>query len=289
MTVAKQSALSQAGRIGFVGDLHGDLGALLAAAETMQSCQVNIVIVTGDFGFVWPGVNYKRTLDKISRRLARLGVTLYFVDGNHEWFPELYTYPVQGDGQRRLRENVVHLPRGFRVTLRSGRVLAALGGANSIDRDLRQSNVDWWAEESITQEDLSALGAAPVDVLVGHDAPLRVPSLDWGLAANELGLSDEMREYSLAGRRAFHKGFRAVQPALYLGGHYHRPVDEYISVDGRRSEFAAHVVLLDQAGPARSSLAVLDSNSLAISAVSRLHRRLYTERPAVIPRHVSLA
>ena len=260
-----QGALSQEARIGFIGDLHGDLGALLAAARTMRARGVRVAIVTGDFGFVWPGVNYKRTLDKISRRLAGLDLMLFFVDGNHEWFPELHSYPVHDDGLRRIRENIIHLPRGFRSTLATGRVLAALGGANSIDRDERIPGRDWWADESIGEDDLVSLGAASVDVLVGHEAPLPIPSLDWALAANELGLSKETLDYSLDGRRTFHRGFAAVQPELYVGGHYHRYVDETVTFDGWTSRFECHIVILDQVSSASQCMAVVDVGTLQTS------------------------
>jgi len=258
-------SIDSAPRIGFVGDVHGDLGALLAAAQTMRSRGVDTLIVTGDFGFVWPGVNYKRTLDKISRRMSGLGVVLYFVDGNHEWFPELYSYGVDADGQRRLRDNIVHLPRGYRVKLSSGKELAALGGANSIDRDVRVEGVDWWAEESITVGDLARLGTDPAEILVGHDAPLRVPSLDWILAGNELALSDEMLAYSLAGRRTFHRGFFELKPELYVGGHYHRYVNEVVTFDDSTSRFECRVVILEQVSPQSLSLAVLDTATLQAS------------------------
>jgi len=260
-----QGALSQEARIGFIGDLHGDLGALLAAARTMRARGVRVAIVTGDFGFIWPRVNYKKTLDKISRRLSALDFTLYFVDGNHEWFPELFTYPTGDDGLRRVRDNIFHIPRGYRVRLVTGRVLAALGGAHSIDRDERIPGFDWWAEESVGASDLERLGAAPADVLVGHDAPLRVPSLDWALAANELDLSEEMLAYSLAGRRLFHRGFAALQPELYVGGHYHRHVDEKVTFHNWTSRFECRVLVLDQVSRGLLCLAVIDADTLQAS------------------------
>jgi len=270
---ARPCPLTLAEHVGFVGDLHGDLGALLAAARSLRGLGVDIGIAAGDFGFVWPGVNYKRTLDKISNRLQDLDFTLYFVDGNHEWFPELFTYPVGVDGQRRVRENVIHLPRGYRTTLTSGREFAALGGANSIDRDERREGHDWWPEETISESDLVSLGDGPVDLMVGHDAPLRVPSLDWALAANELGLSEEMQEYSFAGRRALHRGFSALQPELYIGGHYHRFIDEIVDFDDWRSTFRTRVVLLDQASQGNQSTAIVDSSTLEVVILGQNHQQ----------------
>jgi len=259
-----RNPLATASYLGFIGDLHGDVGHLLEAVRALHSSGVKVAIVTGDFGFVWPGVNYKRTLDKLGRRLTALGVTLYFVDGNHEWFPELDSYSSDGDGLRRLRTNIIHLPRGYRVVLASGKVLAALGGANSIDREEREKGSDWWPSESITEEDLSALGYEHADLLVGHDAPVRVPSLDWALAANTLNLTDEMLAYSLAGRRLLTRGVMAVRPSVFIGGHYHRFADELVEFDCFDSPFSVRVVILDQVGPRHVCLAVLDVESLEL-------------------------
>lgn len=261
---AKTNPLSSAEQVGFIGDLHGDLGSLLGAARTLRVRNVDVVIVVGDFGFVWPGVNYRRTLDKISRRLSMLDTTLYFVDGNHEWFPELHSYAIEDDGLRRLRDNVIHLPRGYRTEIASGKTLAALGGANSIDRDDRVNRTNWWREESVTEADLAELGSEPVDVLVGHDAPLGLIALDQMLAENKLDLSTEMIEYSRAGRTVLSQALGAVRPSLYVGGHYHYPIDEVLGLPGTSGERPTRVILLDQVGRHAACLAVLNGTALTI-------------------------
>lgn len=129
--------LSTDWRVGFLGDLHGDLDHLLRVAQTMWAHGISTLVVLGDFGFIWPRGNWVNTIDKISRRLRKLGQVLYFVDGNHEDFARLHSFPVDADGLRRIRSNIIHLPRGYRTALVSGKKMAVLGGANSIDRDHR--------------------------------------------------------------------------------------------------------------------------------------------------------
>jgi hypothetical protein len=82
-------------------------------------------------------LTFNTILPRMSKRLHAKGQTLYFVDGNHEDFTALYKFPISADGLRWVRPNIVHLPRGYRTTLVSGRTLAALGGANSVDFALR--------------------------------------------------------------------------------------------------------------------------------------------------------
>ena len=105
------------------------------------------MIQLGDFGVIWPGENWQVALRDLSRALTRNGQTLHFVDGNHDYHPRLFGYPIDENGYRWVSWNVAHLPRGFRTRIGENRVLTALGGANSTDRDLRLENVDWWAAE----------------------------------------------------------------------------------------------------------------------------------------------
>ena len=272
--------LQKARKIGLLGDTHGDMGHLLAAARTFKARGIDIVIQAGDWGFIWPNENWNRNLDKISRRLDSLGMLLLVVDGNHDWLHKINEFPINPDGLRRLRHNVAHLPRGYRTTLlpydsgwpantvSPGRVLAVLGGANSVDKQHRTEGADWWAEESITEVDLAVLGSEHADVLIGHDAPLDVPDLDRTLASNSSGWPPEAVAYADQGRRMFHRGFMAVRPELYVGGHYHHHVDQTLTYSDTAGSFRCRVVVLDQARPKAISLAVLDTWTLQLELLT---------------------
>jgi hypothetical protein len=258
-----RNALSTANRLGLLGDLHGDLEHLFIAARTMRARGVDVVIQLGDFGVIWPGENWPKNLDKISRRLGALGMTLFVIDGNHEAFPLLFRFPVGPDGLRLLRHNIAHLPRGYRTTLSSGRTLATFGGANSIDRALRTENVDWWPEESPNETDLAALGREPVDILLGHEAPLGLPELDKRMKADRGLWPAEAHTYSADGRRMFHRAFLAVRPRICLGAHYHRFYDhQCVGFGEGHDAFECRVVTLDQSGPKNIAQAILDVETL---------------------------
>jgi predicted phosphodiesterase len=265
-----RNALSTTNRLGLLGDLHGDLEHLFIVARTMQARGVGVVIALGDFGVIWPGENWPKNLDKISRRLAALGTTLFVIDGNHEAFPLLHQFPVGPDGLRRLRHNIAHLPRGYRTTLSSGKTLATFGGANSIDRGPRTEGVDWWPEESITEANLAALGREPVDILLGHEAPLGLPELDRRMKADRGLWPAEAHTYSADGRRMFHRGFMAVRPQVFIGGHYHRFYDHQVVTFGEGDRaFHCRVVTLDQSGPKNIAQAILDVKTLDLSFFRR--------------------
>ena len=269
------SSLQSAGKLGLIGDLCGDLGALLDLSKSMATHGVHALLALGNVGLLWACTDGAPAIAKLSRRLRAAGQTFYWVDGNHEDFGRLATFTVDADGLRRLAPNVIHLPRGYRTTLASGRTLAALGGANSIDRHLRSSK-DWWPDEAITQTDLDALGDTHVDVLVGHDAPLDLLTLDRRLAETDQYWPADSLEYAQRGRDMFHRGFLHTTPGLYLGGHYHRHIDETVGYVAGDGTFASRVVLLDMVQNAQSaSAAILDTDTLQL--------RFFTVRGVELP------
>lgn len=261
--------LATAKEVGLLGDLHGDVEHLFIAARNFAARGVHVIVQLGDFGVVWPGENWQKNLDRISRRLTGLGIVLYVVDGNHEGFQLLYDFPVDAHGARPLRHNIVHLPRGYRTVLASGRVLAILGGGNSIDRDLREPGVSWWPEESITDDDLAALGDEPADIVLGHQAPLHVPDLDREIEPARNWWPASVVHYAEAGRQMFHRGFLAVRPSLSVGGHYHCFVDQTVDYGKGDAAFRCRVVVLDQAGSKTVAQAVLDVETLELVYFNR--------------------
>lgn len=159
--------LEETSRIAFAGDWHGNYRYAHAAMHYAALNDAQVILHVGDFG-VWKPYKF---LDGINKSAEQLGLTVLFVDGNHEQHHWLNVQPVDEDGVRRLRERVWHLPRGFWWEFSGVRFLA-LGGAHSVDRQYRRRDVDWFAEEHLSIADLHrASQAREVDVIVSHDAP----------------------------------------------------------------------------------------------------------------------
>ena len=264
-----ESPILTASHIGVLGDTHGDLEHVFHISRMMAGHEIQALLVLGDFGFIWPEPKSSRNLDRLAKRLAEHSQTLYFVDGNHEYFPKLLEYPIADDGLRYVRPNIVHLPRGTRLTLKGGLTLAALGGANSADRHLRVPGKEWWAEEQIQDSDLAALGHDPVDVLVGHEAPMPLPTLDRNLPELAAMRPPEINEYIAEGRRQFTRGFMQVRPRLFMGGHYHRHLDETLSFGHGDDTFESRVVILDMNGRKGVNSAVLNTSTLELRFLDR--------------------
>ena len=260
--VEDRVSLEDADLIGVMGDIHGDLIHALQVLRIFADRGIRAVIQLGDFGVIWPGENWQVSLRDLSRALTRNGQTLYFVDGNHDYHPRILGYPIDENGYRWVSWNVAHLPRGFRTQVGKSHVLAALGGANSTDRDLRSENVDWWPTEQISEDDLTALGTKPVDVLVGHESPILY------VRDPDPRVPPEIMEYARQSNEMFRRAVVQTRPQITFGGHYHLHRDQI-------EEFSAttplHVrsVVLDMNGNDRVSQAILDPKTLEIEFLLR--------------------
>ena len=90
------------------GDLHGDLSRF-SDPRIRRLRKGDILIVCGDFGFIWSGSGKEQ---KILKKLGRLPYAVLFVDGCHENFDLLRDYPVtdwNGGKAQVIEGGLVHL------------------------------------------------------------------------------------------------------------------------------------------------------------------------------------
>ncbi len=95
------------------GDTHGvvDCFKLITFGKEMPLTKKDYVIVAGDFGGVWDQKNLESDL----QIYTDLPFTTLFVDGNHENFDILNSYPVTewiGGKVHMIKPDVIHLMRG---------------------------------------------------------------------------------------------------------------------------------------------------------------------------------
>lgn len=110
------------------------------------------IIIAGDFGGVWS----MDTLERDLQPFSDLPVTVLFVDGNHENFDLINSYPVEmwnGGKVHKIKPDIIHLMRG-QVFEIEGKTIFTFGGATSIDKDYRVEGESWWLQELPTYEEL---------------------------------------------------------------------------------------------------------------------------------------
>ncbi len=194
------------------GDIHGDPRRLstMSFPEQLEMTRDDYVIILGDFGLVWSNSKEENYwLDWLNSK----SFTTLFVDGNHEGFDLLYTFPVvdfHGGKAHKIRDNIYHLMRGYVFDI-CDKKFFAFGGASSHDiqdgildpddfadmddfRDtykrwrksgkmFRVKGVSWWSQEMPNDEEMERGRQSlkdvknKVDFVITHCAPLGVASV----------------------------------------------------------------------------------------------------------------
>lgn len=165
------------------GDCHGDFRRFSTSIfpEQKEMTRNDFVIILGDFGGIWcNSKEEKYWLDWLNDK----PFTTLFVDGNHECFNLLSTFPVVdfcSGKAHKIRDNIYHLMRGYVFNL-CGKKFFAFGGASSHDisdgilnpddfrdkeefkrrykqwqkigREFRVKGVSWWEEELPSEEEM---------------------------------------------------------------------------------------------------------------------------------------
>lgn len=160
------------------GDVHGNQYRWKREIEPRLT-DGDIIIVCGDFGIGFWSKSYGCSEEEFFDYISEKSYTLLFIDGNHENFTKLYSYPVEewrGGKIHKIRHNLIHLMRGEVYNV-EGRTIFTFGGGYSLDRKSRVENVTWWRQEMPTEEEyqngLKNLERVnfEVDIIITHTAP----------------------------------------------------------------------------------------------------------------------
>ena len=158
------------------GDIHGRPDILDEILKILKPG--DILIVVGDFGVGF--FDSYCSEEKFYDYIAKMQITLIFIDGNHEVFPKLNGYAVSewnGGKVHKIRDNIIHCMRGEVYTI-EGKTIFTFGGGYSMDRENRTEGFDWFPEENITED--QRLNAEKnlarvnykVDYCISHTAPI---------------------------------------------------------------------------------------------------------------------
>lgn len=217
------------------GDWHGNTQfALKALRFSYVDDFADIYLHTGDFG-IWPETISKKSNSYISlleKELKSQDRELWFIDGNHENFEILDNLEKDSRGLGIVSPHIYHIPRGHRWEWNETTFLG-LGGAVSIDRDLRRNFIDYFPAEEIREQDVKlALNGGPVDILLTHEAPTEakpVPYKDFGGSINR----DVRRSTN-----AILELIQGLTPRLNIHGHYH--IDKVTAIDIKGADGKEH-------------------------------------------------
>lgn len=137
------------------GDTHGkvDFNKIKTINEKGILSKDDYLIIAGDFAAIFD----PNTLNQDLAIYNELPFTVLFVDGNHENFTLLNSYPVSmwnGGKVHIIKDNIIHLMRGQVYSI-EGKTIFTFGGAVSVDQYRRIENVSWWKEEMPSKEEFN--------------------------------------------------------------------------------------------------------------------------------------
>lgn len=164
------------------GDTHGDIDFNKLLADNLKHLTAeDYVIVCGDCGVLF----FPREQEKMIKMYSSLPFTVLFVDGNHENFDLLESYPVEewhGGKIHRISDKLIHLMRGQVFEL-EGHTFFTFGGAFSIDKAWRKPGISWWPQEMPSDEEVEEgfknleKYHNQVDYVLTHDCPITIGRL----------------------------------------------------------------------------------------------------------------
>jgi UDP-2,3-diacylglucosamine pyrophosphatase LpxH len=194
-----------------VGDLHHDADFVIEAIKCGREIGVDAYLQVGDMGF-WPNrTDCADFFDEVNAAL-QFGETWYWLDGNHD------NHDMLTPGMR--VGAIQHLPRGHRWSW-WGKTWMAVGGGATLNRRAYTPGWDWFPKETLSLAEAEHC-ARPggVDIIVSHDCPDYVPSLQQLLRPEKFP-ADEIAE-SERHRTVIGSIVDAVRPSRLIHGHYHK-------------------------------------------------------------------
>lgn len=190
------------------GDTHGDAGYIKRLCIHANENNIKDIIVCGDFGY-WPRLpDSDIFFKKLNAFLLHHDLSLYFVDGNHEDFEDLYKLPLDVVSEIPQSRNCYYIPRAVTIEI-DGRKIMGFGGGVSIDKDRRINRQSWFSEETIKPEEIGRIKDKDVDILITHDAPMNLAR----------GFKNDPE--SQMNRDMIKQIIGIVNPKILCHGHYH--------------------------------------------------------------------
>lgn len=201
--------------------------------QQKEMTKEDYLIICGDFGGIFSGDNEEKYWLKW---LSDKKFTTLFIDGNHENFDLLNSFPenrFHGGNAHKISDKIYHLMRG-QVFEIDGKKIFTFGGASSHDKEYRTEGKNWWKAELPSDEEYKTAicnlnkSDNNVDIIITHCAPTSIQK-----EVNEKYDINKLTDFleDLKNRITYSKWFF---------GHYHKDLE----VDNKHTAIFERVVLL---------------------------------------------
>lgn len=235
-----------------VGDIHGDYNALARHIEDtgLQHC---VVVCCGDIGLgFYPQEETWRLLEPVDRLCAQRDVEVVFLRGNHDdpaWYDETEKGILSHLG-------LLHITAVKDYTVLCGAAsdhnILCVGGAVSIDRDVRIAFLSYWPDEAPVYRPTVISGIPedhPITAMCSHSAPYWCQPLTKGAILDWAVVDGDILEDTHDERLAMALIYEWMHPLLgddtispcplksWYYGHFHDHISEDIEVEGNKVSY----------------------------------------------------
>lgn len=199
----------------WIGDTHANIERMDQLIQVAVENNVDKMIQVGDFGW-WPRQREgQRFIDFVTKKIKTVGLDpLIFIPGNHEDWDNLEAQDAIKSGYHRLTDSIYTAGRGTIDKIGNTTVLF-VGGAQSVDKDVRTPGFDWFPQEEISQKEcndiieLITIVNTAIDIMVCHDT------------IDGIALPVHLIEGYGNVRRALRAIADVARPKKLIHGHYH--------------------------------------------------------------------
>lgn len=175
------------------GDTHGDIKSF-SGRKARKIKEDDTLIVCGDFGFLWDNSESEQ---KNINALEKLKYNILFVDGTHENFDILESFPITkfgGSDARQISHNIYHLMRG-QIYFIENKSIFTFGGGVSPDIEFLVEADAWYERETPNDKEME-LGVfniqqlgSKLDYIITHEPPFSIKKqLDKKAEINKVNL-----------------------------------------------------------------------------------------------------
>lgn len=168
------------------GDKHGQLDPFLHNKELKKIKKNDVLIICGDFGFLWDGSNQEQ---KNLKWLSKRKYVIAFVEGCNDNKKIIQEYPISEWNEGKVRiisKNIMYLMQGETYKIEDKKILTFGGGFNpNILEDEQENN--WWPEQLLNKQGVDLAikniekNGGNFDAIISHEAPASItPCLEEG-------------------------------------------------------------------------------------------------------------
>lgn len=190
-------------KILIVGDIHGRFGDF---NKLINNKKPDVVIQAGDNAYYW--IN-----DDNIGKIKPQGSKVYLVPGNHESWDMIH----KKIGRNKLEpteieKDLFYCSIGSSIKINDKRILF-VGGADSIDKEMRTIKYNWFPEEILNNNDVNFIlnNYNKIDMVVSHTCPTEF----------NMNKTKRFDKYNDPSRIALSVLLEKYSPMLWYFGHWH--------------------------------------------------------------------